>query len=58
MQTENIEVIARHIGMGLKPSAWWAVADRLAQTEGQWQPFAEQDKGCLHGFLLPDPARG
>ena len=56
--TENIEVIASHIGLGLNPSAWWAVADRLAQVEGQWQPFAKQDKGCLHGFIFPDPARG
>ena len=57
-RTENIEVIASHIGLGLNPSAWWAVADRLAQAEGQWQPFAKQDKGRLHGFMFPDPARG
>ncbi len=58
--TENIEVIASHIGLGLNPSAWWAVADRLAQAEGQWQPFARQDKrdkGRLHGLIFPDPAR-
>jgi pimeloyl-ACP methyl ester carboxylesterase len=58
--TENIEVIASHIGLGLNPSAWWAVADRLAQTEGQWQPFAKQDKrdkGRLHGLIFPDPTR-
>src|SRR5207253_11019469 len=28
-QVENIEVIASHIGIGVNPSAWWAVADRL-----------------------------
>jgi pimeloyl-ACP methyl ester carboxylesterase len=55
-QTENVEVIASHVGLGLNPSAWWAVADRLAQAEGQWQPFAR--KGTfLHGLIYPDPAR-
>lgn len=53
--TENIEVIASHVGLGLNPSAWWAVADRLAQAEGQWQPFAH--KGGLHGLIFPNPMR-
>ena len=56
-QTENIEVLASHIGMGVNPSAWWAVADRLAQPEGQWKPFSREDKGKLHGLVFPDPAR-
>ncbi len=53
--TENLEVIASHIGLGLNPSAWWAVADRLAQPEGQWKPF--ERKGGLHGMIFPDPKR-
>ncbi|MFO1194253.1 MAG: alpha/beta hydrolase [Rhodoferax sp.] len=53
--TENIEVVASHVGLGLNPSAWWAVADRLAQPEGQWRPF-ERKRG-LHGLLFPDPHR-
>lgn len=56
--TENIEVLASHIGLGVNPSAWWAVADRLAQAEGQWKPFPREDKGRLHGLVYPDPARG
>ena len=59
-KTENIEVLASHIGLGLNPSAWWAVADRLAQPEGAWEPFAQhatQTKGRLHGLIFPDPAR-
>ena len=37
---ENIEVyFASHIGLGVNPAALWAVADRLAQPEGQWRPF-------------------
>jgi pimeloyl-ACP methyl ester carboxylesterase len=38
-EIENIEVLASHIGIGMNPSALWAVADRLAQQEGQWQAF-------------------
>jgi hypothetical protein len=53
--TENLEVIASHFGIGLNPSAWWAVADRLGQAEGSWKPF-ERKRG-LHGLLFPDPSR-
>jgi pimeloyl-ACP methyl ester carboxylesterase len=57
LQTENIEVVASHIGLGLNPSAWWALANRLAQPEGKWQPFRGEKKGRLHGLLFPDPSR-
>lgn len=53
--TENIEVIASHIGLGMNPTAWWVVADRLAQTKGSWQPF--QRTGFFQRLLFPDPAR-
>lgn len=53
--TENIEVLASHIGLGLNPSAWWAVADRLAQPVGEWKPF--ERKPGLHGMIFPDPLR-
>ncbi len=55
LKTENIEVLASHIGLGLNPSAWWAVADRLAQPEGQWKHF--ERKAGLHGIIFPDPRR-
>lgn len=54
--TENVEVIASHFGIGLNPSAWWVVADRLAQAAGHWKPF-ERKPGRLHGLIFPDPAR-
>jgi pimeloyl-ACP methyl ester carboxylesterase len=38
--SENIEVYASHIGLGVNPSVMLAIADRLAQPEGQWAPFA------------------
>jgi len=37
---ENIEVhLASHIGIGVNPAALWAIADRLAQREGEFHPF-------------------
>jgi hypothetical protein len=40
-RTENIEVIgASHIGLGANAAVLWAVADRLAQREGSYEPFA------------------
>ena len=38
-QTENIEVLASHCGMGVNPAVMFAIADRLAQKEGNWKPF-------------------
>ena len=37
--SENIEVESSHCGMGHHPAVVYAVADRLAQPEGNWQPF-------------------
>ena len=37
--SENIEVRGAHIGLGHNPAVVWAVADRLAQRDGDWQPF-------------------
>ena len=37
--TENIEIPASHIGMGLNPLALYAIADRLAQDPQRWRPF-------------------
>jgi pimeloyl-ACP methyl ester carboxylesterase len=39
-RAENIEVhLASHIGLGVNPAALWALADRLAQPEGEFWPF-------------------
>ena len=56
-QTENIEVIASHIGIGVNPSAMWALADRLAQPEGQWQPFRRPRLLGAQHLVFPDPLR-
>jgi pimeloyl-ACP methyl ester carboxylesterase len=53
-RVENIEVVASHMGLGVNPSAWWAIADRLAQPEGAWRSF---DRSGLKSLLYPDPNR-
>ena len=36
---ENIHVGGAHLGLGFNPRAVLAIADRLAQAEGEWRPF-------------------
>jgi pimeloyl-ACP methyl ester carboxylesterase len=38
-QTDNIEVVGSHCGLGFHPAVLYAVADRLAQPAGAWKPF-------------------
>ena len=40
--TENIEVHASHLGMGMNPMALYAIVDRLRQDPRQWQRFDVQ----------------
>ena len=51
---ESIEVTASHIGMGMNPATWYAVADRLAQPEGRWTPF---HRAGWRRHLFNDPYR-
>jgi pimeloyl-ACP methyl ester carboxylesterase len=53
-KAENIEVMASHVGLGLNPSVWYAVADRLAQAEGKWKKF---DRSGWKQYVYRDPAR-
>jgi pimeloyl-ACP methyl ester carboxylesterase len=50
--TESIEVHGSHCGLGHNPAAVYAVADRLAQPEGQWRSF---DRTGWRRFVYPDP---
>ncbi|MEM9967888.1 MAG: alpha/beta hydrolase [Pseudomonadota bacterium] len=50
---ENIEVKASHCGLGHHPAAVFAIADRLAQPEGDWQPF---DRSGFRSLVYPEPA--
>ncbi len=40
VRTDNIEIRGSHCGLGFNPVVLYAVADRLSQPEGEWQPFA------------------
>ena len=53
-RSENIEVVGSHIGLGFNPAALFAVSDRLAQPEGQWQRF---ERSGWRSVLFPDPHR-
>nr|WP_247713993.1 alpha/beta fold hydrolase [Qipengyuania xiamenensis] len=44
---ENIEVLASHCGLGVNPAAVYAIADRLAQDEGNWKPFEARGLASL-----------
>ena len=50
--TENIRVYSSHIGLGHNPAVLWAIADRLAQAEGQWKPF---DRTLCRQVMYPEP---
>lgn len=50
--SENIEVYGSHCGLGVNPSVLYAVADRLAQPEGEWRPF---DRGGWKSAFYPAP---
>jgi hypothetical protein len=52
--SENIEVRGAHIGLGHNTAAVWAVADRLAQRDGEWAPFIPPPSMA---WLYPDPHR-
>lgn len=50
---ENIEVLfASHIGMGVNAPVLWALADRLAQPEGEFTPF---DRSGPFAIAYPRP---
>ncbi|GAA3342320.1 alpha/beta hydrolase [Amorphoplanes nipponensis] len=51
---ENIATVSSHFGLGQHPAVLWAIADRLAQPEDDWQPF--RPPGFLRPFFPPVPA--
>jgi pimeloyl-ACP methyl ester carboxylesterase len=54
---ENIEVyLASHVGLGVNAAALWAVADRLAQTEGQFRQFDRSGPFAI-AYAAPENAQ-
>ena len=52
--TENIEVPASHLGIGVNPLAMYLVADRLSQEEEKWKRF---DTKGLKGLVYKKPTK-
>lgn len=52
--TDNIEVHGSHCGLGVNPAVLYAVADRLAQKDGNWRPF---DRRGLRALVYPEAGR-
>jgi pimeloyl-ACP methyl ester carboxylesterase len=52
--TENIEIQASHVGMGMNPLAMYLIADRLRQPAEAWQPF--RPEGAQRWFFKSGPA--
>lgn len=54
---ENIEVhLASHIGLGVNAAALWAVADRLAQPEGEFSQFDRSGPFAI-AYAAPENAQ-
>jgi pimeloyl-ACP methyl ester carboxylesterase len=53
-EAESIEVESSHCGMAHHPAVVYAIADRLAQPEGEWAPF---DRSGWRSLIYPDPNR-
>lgn len=39
-RAETIQICSSHMGFGANPLVYYLLADRLAQPEGKWRPFA------------------
>ena len=66
--TENVEIQASHVGMGMNPLTMYLIADRLRQPSGAWQPFRAHGvrkwffktgpgESDVQGQVRPDAAR-
>jgi pimeloyl-ACP methyl ester carboxylesterase len=55
-QAESIEVPGSHLGLGFNPLVLYAVADRLAQPEGRWEPFFRPGRSHPPGLRRPPEA--
>jgi len=51
--TENVEIVGSHTGMGFNPVVLYVIADRLAQADRSWQRFKRE--GCLKNLIYPPP---
>lgn len=55
--SESVEVVGSHVGLGHHPAVLWVVADRLAQPAGTWAPFTPP-RGARWRALFPTTRGG
>ena len=48
--SDNIEVHGSHCGLGFNAAVLYAIADRLAQAEGEWRPF---ERSGMRAWVYP-----
>ena len=53
---ESIDVPGSHLGLGFNPLVFYAIADRLAQPEGEWKPYFRSGNGSMPGLRRPPEA--
>jgi pimeloyl-ACP methyl ester carboxylesterase len=53
---ESIRVFSSHVGMAVHPAVLYVLAERLAQPEGQWQPFERRGWRAMVYPCEPSPA--
>jgi pimeloyl-ACP methyl ester carboxylesterase len=52
--TDNIEVYGSHCGLGFNPAVYYAIADRLAQPDGEFAPFSRTGwRAAVYGPASP-----
>lgn len=54
--TDNIEVFGSHFGLPVNPAVLYAIADRLAQPEGEWTRFDR--RGAVRAMVYPSSGHG
>jgi pimeloyl-ACP methyl ester carboxylesterase len=53
--TDNVQVFGSHIGLGVNPSVFYIIADRLSQTADAWQKFNADTRKHRTALGILDP---
>jgi pimeloyl-ACP methyl ester carboxylesterase len=52
--TDNVEVYGSHCGLGFNPAVYYAIADRLSQPQGRFEPFNRAGwRSAIYGPAQP-----
>jgi hypothetical protein len=53
--TDNVQVFGSHIGLGVNPSVFYIIADRLSQAADAWQKFNADTRKHRTALGILDP---